>query len=91
MFNIEHHLVFDIPLLFAITPLALVPTEIFRGLTTTLEVFSETFTSVHTQIQMFKRDTSRSPNLETMVGDDQHLHIHEPPDSFVFRVPENIL
>jgi hypothetical protein len=46
---------------------------------------------MHAQIQMLKRDTSRPPNLETIVRDDQDLHVHEPPDSFVFRVPENIL
>jgi hypothetical protein len=91
VFHIEHHLVFAIRLLFPITPLALVPPEIFRGLTITLKIFPKTLTSMHTQIQMLKRDTSRPPNLETMVCDDQDLHVQEPPDSFVFRVPENIL
>jgi hypothetical protein len=91
MFHIKHHPVFAIPFLFSIASLALLSPEISLLSTITLEVFPETFAGMHTQIQMFKGNTSGPPNLETMVSDAQHLHIHEPPHSFVLGVPQNIL
>jgi hypothetical protein len=91
MFYIVHHLVFALTFLFSIASLTLLCPEISLLSTIALEVFPETFTSMHTQIQVFKGNTSGPPNLETMVSDDQHLHKHEPPESFIFRVPQNIL